>query len=294
MKHKSRKRTRKYSRRQKKYKRNYKGGQQKSKELVLKNNEHEQCGFFATFNKLMTYLVDNPDITKITYNIHSFKVGHAMAYIKEGEELFSKLFEPYNEGKPIDEVIDGSYYQHYNLTTVFAHQFYNENRGKLQPYHDAYMKYIKIKPEIQNMINNKKQILRENYEQVIGIFIRSEALKKEQPSGRMPTREEYDNAINSIDKTKSTKYFFCIDNEDDLNYFKNKYTPNYYTDIRRTKNTTNSEPHKKTFGSLKDLQDSFIEVALLSECNILIHCVSNMVTASLYMNMNQKSICLPN
>jgi len=290
MKHKSRRRkTRKYSKRRKQ-----KGGQQKSKELVLKNNEQEQCGFFATFNKLLTYLVDNKDITKITYDIRSFKEGHAMAYIKEGEELFSKIFEPYNENKPIDEVIDGSYYKHYNLTTVYAHQFYNENRGKLKPYHDAYVKYIKIRPEIQEMINKKKQELRENYEQLIGIFIRSDALKKEQPSGRMPTREEYDTALSKIDKTKSTKYFFCIDNQDDLNYFKNKYLPNYYTDIRRTANTVNSEPHKKTFGSLKDLQDSFIEVALLSECGTLVHCVSNMVTASLYMNMNQKSICLPN
>jgi hypothetical protein len=36
----------------------------------------------------------------------------------------------------------------------------------------------------------------------------------------------------------------------------------------------------------------FIEIVLLSECNIIVHCLSNMATAALYMNMNSKSICV--
>ena len=162
----------------------------------------------------------------------------------------------------------------------------------MQPFHDAYIKYIKIKPELQNKINDKINELKKDSEQTIAIFIRSNTLAREQPSGRMPTREEYDSAIDKIDKSKNPKYFLCIDNEDDLEYFKNKYEPNYYTDIRRSSNKNDGEAHVNTVGGLDQLEKSFIEVVLLSSCDTIIHCVSNMVTASLYMNMNQKSICV--
>jgi hypothetical protein len=263
-------------------------------ELILSNNKEEGCGFFSTFNKLITYCVDYPNITKIKYNITSFAKGHPMSFIKEGEELFSKIFDEYDEKKPVNRTINALKYENERITTVNAVNFYGENRIKLQPFNDAYKKYVKIKQNIQDKINTKLKLLKENVEQTVGIFIRSNALQHEQPNHKMPRREDYDNALKQIDLTKNTRYFFCIDNEDDLNYFKTKYTPNYYTDIRRTDNIHNSEPHKKTMGTLKDLEDSFIEVALLSECDTLLHCVSNMTTASLYMNMNQKSVFVEN
>jgi hypothetical protein len=42
----------------------------------------------------------------------------------------------------------------------------------------------------------------------------------------------------------------------------------------------------------EELEDIFLEVALLSKCDILIHCASNMARISLVMNKNQKSIFL--
>jgi hypothetical protein len=177
-----------------------------------------------------------------------------------------------------------------NITAQNATNYYNENRSKLKPFYDAYKKYIKIKPHIQKKIEEKvKELKKGNPEQNIGIFVRSAALASEQPKGKMPTQENYKKIIDSIDKTKTTKYFICADNINDLEYYKKHFNPHYYTDIRRTDNTLNSEPHKKTFGSLKDLEDSFIEVALLAQCDILVHCVSNMATAALYMNDNQDS-----
>ena len=181
------------------------------------------------------------------------------------------------------------------ITGPHAAQFYGNNRNKLQPYNIALIKYIRLKKNIQDKIDiqiaNMKNM---NVEQIIGIFIRNKALGYEQPKGKMPTNTDYENALNQIDKTKTTGYFLCIDNEEDLEYFKNKYSPNYYTNIRRSKTSNDTEPHRASNGTLNDLEDSFIEVALLSQCNILVHCLSNMVTASLYMNMNQESIFVEN
>lgn len=249
-------------------------------------------GFFSNFNKLITYLVDNPTITKITFDMRSHGPSTAFSYIKENEELFSKLFEDYDEGLETTKSIISSDYKSFRITGNNAYNFYNENRNKLQPFHNAYTKYIKIKPHIQEKINIKVNELKKDSDQIIGIFIRSTALAGEQPSGKMPSREDYINAINSIQKSNNVKYFFCIDNQDDLNYFKELFYPNYYTHIRRTSNTNDGEPHTKTIGTLEDLENSFIEVCIMSHCDILVHCVSNMVTASLYMNMRQKSICV--
>lgn len=262
-----------------------KGG---NKKLIIKSGVW--MGFFSNFNKLLTHLVDNPTITKIDYQMKSFGQGSPFSFIKEGEELFSKLFEPYDENKEISETLEKENYDDTRITGPGAANYYNENRTQLQPFHDAYKKYIKIKPEIQKKIDEKIKALKEgDPEKIIGIFIRSEALAGEQPSGKMPSREDYKRILDSIDKTKKTKYFLCIDNNDDLEYYKEHYKPNYYTNIRRTTNNTNGEPHKNTMGTLEELENSFIEVVLLSQCNILVHCLSNMVTASLYMNMNQES-----
>jgi hypothetical protein len=247
-------------------------------------------GFFSNFNKLLTYLVDHPTITKIDYQMKSFGQGSPFTFIKEGEELFSKLFEPYDENKEITETLEKENYDNTRITGPGAANYYNENRTQLQPFHDAYKKYIKIKPEIQKKIDEKINMLKEGSpEQLFGIFIRSDALANEQPTGKMPTREDYKRVLDSIDKTKKTKYFLCIDNNDDLEYYKEHYKPNYYTNIRRSTNNTNGEPHRNTMGTLEELENSFIEVVLLSQCNILLHCLSNMVTASLYMNINQES-----
>jgi hypothetical protein len=262
-----------------------KGG---NKKLIIKSGVW--MGFFSNFNKLLTYLVDHPTITKIDYQMKSFGQGSPFSFIKEGEELFSKLFEPYDENKEITETLEKENYDNTRITGPGAANYYNENRTQLQPFHDAYKKYIKIKPEIQKKIDEKINMLKEGSpEQIIGIFIRSDALANEQPTGKMPTREDYKRVLDSIDKTKKTKYFLCIDNNDDLEYYKEHYKPNYYTNIRRSTNNTNGEPHRNTMGTLEELENSFIEVVLLSQCNILLHCLSNMVTASLYMNINQES-----
>ena len=262
-------------------------------ELVVKSFG---AGFFANFINLIQFLVDIPNITKITYDVKSPSSG-PIAFIKEGEELYSKIFQPYDEGKPITKTITSIREDFNNIYLgggTGSYKYYGDKRIKLQPVHDAFIKYIKVKENIQKKINEKLLQLKEDSEQIIGIFIRSNALAVEQPNKKMPRREDYDNAISNIDLSKKSKYFFCIDNEDDLNYFKNKYNPHYYTDIRRTSNKTNGEPHTKTMGTLKDLEDTYIEVALLSNCHILLHCLSNMATASLYMNMNQKSIFIQN
>lgn len=277
------KRTRRYKKQ--------KGGNTNVK-LVLKRH---LGGFFSNFNKLINYLTDHPEIVEIDYDVRASGIGQSLPFINKGEEIFNKLFEPYNENKPIDETLIAKDYENYNITFTNAFKNYNENRYKLQPYHDSFIKYIKLKPYLQEKLDKMIKELRSECDQVVGIFVRSNALSTEQPTGEMPTREDYINALNNIDtKSKKTKYFLRIDNDNDLDFYKQQYKPYYNTNISRSKDNTQNSLHisHDQYLTLEDLENTYLEVALLSQCDILVHCVSNMATASLYMNMNQKSICV--
>jgi hypothetical protein len=250
------------------------------------------CGFFSTFNRLIEFLVHYPqNVTEIEFDVRA-SLDRWMPYIGENEELFSKLFIPYKNNTYTNEtyVLD----QFYNHSITHPRLLYNERRVELEPYNLAFKKYIKLQPNLENRLKRLEDELTLGYEQVVGIFVRSEALAGEQPSGKMPTRDDYLHAINSIDKTKKTRFFLRIDNEEDLNFYKTICVPYYLIDMKRSK--TNKGDALHTNGTeyllLKDLEDIYLDIALLSKCDILIHCVSNMSAASLFMNMNQKSICV--
>jgi integrase len=49
--------------------------------------------------------------------------------------------------------------------------------------------------------------------------------------------------LDKIDKTKKTKYFLCIDNEKDLQFYKTKLNPHYYININRSPTNKGDAPH---------------------------------------------------
>jgi len=264
----------------------------KNAKLIM--NAHHS-GFFCNFNRLIHYLTLYPNVTQIDFNIIS-RINNHKPYIADGVEIFSQLFEIYDTKEKIDVVydIDGNDFKKMP-SSKGAYEVYNSNRNKLDPYNKAFKKYIILKPHLQITLDDKIKELHQDCEQVIGIFVRSQALASEQPTDKMPTRDDYLNAINKIDtKSKKTKYFLRIDNEEDLEFYKSKLQPNFYTDMHRAKTNKGDAPHSSDdkFLSLKDLEDTYLDIAILSSCEYLVHCVSNMATASLFMNMSQVSICV--
>lgn len=255
-------------------------------------------GFFFNFNRLMHYLVVYPNTTEIEFNVRA-RINNHLPFIGDNEELFSKLFQNYKEkDKEINEILDIEPldWKGIPFSGGDGSKFYNENRIKFKPYNDAFKKYIQLKPNVQNKLDKYLRKLHGDCDQVIGIFVRSNALKDEQPKRKMPRREDYLNAIKNIDTYgKSTKYFLRIDNDEDLEYYKNILTPNYYLNMERAKNSKGDAPHRnEKFLPLEDLENIYIEIALLSSCDYIVHCSSNMVSSALFMNMNSKSIFVEN
>ena len=264
------------------------------KNMKLICTEHVGAGFFSNFMKIISFLVYYPNTVELQYDMKATTPGNGMPFISEGKELLSLLIQPYSENKNVDYSYKCDKYFDEMLEKIKPENIYNEKRSILQEYNNAYTKYIKLLPQLQTRLDTMKNELREDYEQVIGVFVRSNANAREQPRQRMPTREEYLDAINKIDKTKKTKYFLRIDNDEDLEFYKSKLQPSYNTTIKRSENMLKNSLHvsSEEYMTENDLHDTFLEVALLSTCDILVHCASNMATTSLVMNMNQKSIWL--
>jgi len=263
---------------------------------IVFHNTKYGGGFFSYFCFFLASLVDNPNIVSLDYNIISNPYDPSTYYIKEGEKIFEKIFVPYETNKEIYNVININDFISDSFATKLyfdSDKNYNENRNNLQPFNDVYKKFIIIQPHIQEKINYHIQKLNEgNPEKTIGILVRSAAVWQDIDQNSIPTREKYLNIINKLNENnKNIKYFLCIDNNEDLDYYKEILIPNYYIDINRSNTNKGDAPHRNSvLKSLDEFEKVFIQVAVLSSCNILVHPNSNMATASLIMNMQQESI----
>jgi len=267
----------------------------KNAKLIMNGLE---SGFFFNFNRFIHYLVKYPNIKEIEFKVYA-KIDNQLPFIGDGEELFSKLFEDYKEKNiTINETldIDKNDWKGLPFAGGAASPFYNNNRYKFNEYYNVFKKYITLKPALQKKLDEYLFDMKEDCDQVIGIFVRSEALAKEQPKNKMPRRKDYIDAIEDIDtKNINTKYFLRIDNNEDLNFYKNRFTPNYYLDMKRADTNKGDAPHiEKTFLPLEELEKIYIEIALLSNCDYIVHCSSNMVSSALFMNIDSISIFVEN
>jgi hypothetical protein len=249
------------------------------------------AGLFSNFNRIITILNESSHVKRVKWDIYGQNSG-CMGYDNSGE-LFSSVFEDFDESNelPLIEYISYNWgvYKPVRITGMEAIDYYM-NRDKLLPFNKIFKKYFKLKPHIQSIMENEIKKIRNGSDLLIGLVVRSTPLKDEQPKGRMPTRDEYEYVIDNIPGDKYNRYFLCVDNHEDLNFYKSKLSNSYHTNIRRSDTCNDIEPHKKTRGTWNDFLDSLLEVYYLASCDAIIHCVSNMATASLYMNMNQISI----
>ena len=253
------------------------------------------AGLFSNFNRIITILHESSEVKRVKWDIYGQNSG-CMGYDSSGE-LFSSVFQDFDESNklPLIEYISYNWgaYKPGRITGMEVIDYYM-NRDKLLPFNKIFKKYFKLKPDIQSFMDNEIKKIRGSSDILFGLVVRSTGssspLKDEQPKGRMPTRGEYEDVIDNIPGDKYNRYFLCIDNEEDLNFYKSKLPNSYHTNIRRSKGCNDLEPHKNTRGTWNDFLDSLLEVYYLASCDVIIHCVTNMATTSLYMNMNQISI----
>jgi hypothetical protein len=249
---------------------------------------HHEGGFFSNFNKIITHLTHNEDVSKVTWNLKGQPFG-AFAY--NCEEVFSNLFECYDEGRDIKSKINISEFKQLQYTGKNAHNLYTGNSEWRNKLYNTYNKYIKPTKLLKDSINIIDNSFANKNTIKIGILKRNQLLRCEQNNNIMPDIEKYMSIISSMPGEKTC--ILSVDNMVDLTSFKN--TKNlkvvYSTNIKRTEKDTDMEPHFLP-GTIQDAIYYFIDVYMLSKCDYLIHPISNMATAALYFNPDLKSIYL--
>lgn len=250
---------------------------------------HHEGGFFSNFNKVITHLAHNHDVSKITWNLNGQPFG-AFAY--NCGEVFSKLFQPYDDKQKITNNVSVGEFKYLEYTGKNIHELYlKEDTTWRQQLFDIYNKYITPTPLLQKNIDTVDNILHKTNRKKIGILKRNQLLKCEQVNNIMPTINNYNDEINKISGDKLC--ILSVDNNTDLTQFLNnkdlKFT--FSKNIKRTTTDTDMEPHF-TPGNTQDALYYFMDVYMLSKCDYLIHPISNMATAALYLNPNLKSIYL--
>jgi len=250
-------------------------------------NQHEG-GFFSNFNKVITCLAYSENISKISWNLIGQPFG-AFAY--NCGEVFSNLFELYDEQKLIDSHHVETEFKYLEYTGKDTHQLYISDNTWRSDLNKVYKKYIIPTKLLQKSIDVVDEHFAKNANIKVGILKRNQLLKCEQTNNTMPSMESYINNIHQIPGNKTC--VLSIDNNTDIELFKSirdmKFI--YSTGIRRTTKDTDMEPHFLP-GTIQDALYYFMDVYMLSKCDFLIHPVSNMATAALYMNPNLKSIYL--
>lgn len=256
--------------------------------LILKSHK---CGggFFSQFNLVIQglYLYDGL-INRVIWDMQD-----APAFQYNNGDVYKPLFEEYNDGTISNEIetVNTFFNQNYTAHLVANKYLSNEQRIWRTRFNNVYKKYIKHTQYLKDIFNNIFLPQFEQYKSVpkIGILIRNNNLGVEQPRKISPTVELYLKAIKELNLPDFV--VVCgIDNNQDLNFFKQHFKTilNPYT--TRSETAWHSEPHHSSQMKAIDAAYHYLEGFALSKCDYLIHPVSNVATGALIMNPSLKNI----
>jgi hypothetical protein len=256
-----------------------------------------EAGFFSNFNKVMNHLV----CSLHRYGIRAIEVDWN---IEKGRKFNAFFYGTHKDGNVWEHFFDPlsfpacssiirkktSSYRDFSITGSNAYNLYTSGCGWRQQYHSAFKKYIRIKHHIlQEVEQTYSRYLAGKY--CIGVHIRNEAHKCEQPDGQMPPLERYMAEITHIISShkEEVRIFLATDVEGYVARFKDVFGEKVITQtgIPRLQELSLNPENKVIYQydpNLTFAEDVLKDCLLLAKCDVLIHRVSNIATAVGYIN----------
>ena len=249
------------------------------------------AGFFSIFNKLMNFLQTYSPVYKIVWNVHC-----PWNHYGDGE-IMSQVFEPYENKKYKDYqhiTVSCEKYLDGTLTGQAAHALYTTETCKQhnlsvnwrQELHNLFFSYIQIKQHILQQVSQFKAYLKTLPDHVVvTVLVRHPILACEQPHNKMPSFEQYDNKIASIQQNvgKPLKLIFLTDHQEAYVYFRTKYPTANFPPVDRA-SSLEQEAHTVKVRTSLSIDQALLSVLYLALGQHFIHPTSNMATAVLYIN----------
>jgi hypothetical protein len=236
------------------------------------------AGLFSHINFLVTVLEARGDT--------DFHVDwtEGMVYCEPGAgNLFEQLFEQLSPAKEGAEVI--SHWPHMRYTGTSAPALYagkSEWRWKL----NECWKQLKVLPGIGAEVER----FSEGWEaDMIALHVRNYRIGIECPGGDSPRLVDYAEVLERV----TGRVFLATDNEEAVAFFRRRFGDRIVVrDIPRA-STMEVEYHQTAPQSVHDARNVLIDALLMARCGHLVHSVSNIATAVLYMNpqMRHTFVC---
>lgn len=231
-----------------------------------------RAGLFSNINKVITCL-------RMYDHVHvDWSEGSLYG------DCWSDLFEPTSfPEEPADIITD---YPFYDLTAACAGILYqNESWGWRNTLHPLWEKLGVRKDLIDRALKMTLTVPLE----ATGVIIRNDGHAGEQLSGRSQTLNEYAKAIEAV----GNRHIFTMSGDlESLKWLNERFLVWHPADTKRTKTRSDPDRHLAEPQTPEDAKQVMIELLAIANCRTLIHPISNMATAALYINPNLKSIYL--
>jgi hypothetical protein len=197
-------------------------------------------------------------------------------------KLFAPRTAPRYLSSPCAEV---SSYPFYELTSSCAGAMY-QNIG--WGWRDVYnLRWIQL--DVRGDVADDAKAL--VADATVAVQIRSNAIAGEQLFGRMQTLDEYAAAV---DRTlrQGEKLFVLSSDEESLAWMCSRFPCVFDPNVRRGAQRELPEPHTESEQTWEDARRCLVEVMAAASCRAIIHPISNMATAALYINPYSTSVYL--
>ncbi len=204
-------------------------------------------------------------------------------------DCWDALFE--NQPSTLDEVTADpaveiiTNYPHQLLTYKSAGKLYLSGDAWRDEPHQQWNRLI-VRKEIREAVDTL--VWRYNIDRIPAVLVRADTHAGEQLSDISQPLEDYSRALRKIG---ASRVHVMAGDQETLQWFSSRFDASWLRTTRRSE-TRAQDFHLNNPQTVEDARNCMIEVLASSRARCLVHPVSNMATAALYMNPQLKSIFL--
>jgi len=261
------------------------------------------AGFFSNFNKVLNHLVEGwkiPGTAEIAVDwsrdrirpepyldgATTFNYGRV-----EDGNLWERFFAPISCrcGFHLVEA-EAHHYVDMSITHAKAEALYRSGRAWRDEYHAAYRRHVHPLPTIVERVDALHACLIGS-RHAIGVHVRDASSAIEQPSGRMPTFEQYAAKVAEILRAhEDAVIFVATDVEEALDRFRARFGDRVVCQEGARRSARHSESWRDAMhlslpaGDVKYGEEVLVEALMLARCEHFVHCCSNLATAVYMIN----------
>ena len=244
---------------------------------MIIGSHNPDAGLFSHINLIITHLEFHD-----ARDIHvDWTEGLPYSQPSRGN-LFEHLFVQFSARRPGDEMCRG--WPHYDYTYRNAWKLYKaDDRWRWDL--NSRWRNFQVRPEILEEVES----FRSSWpDQVIGLHVRNLNISSECPGSLCPTLEDYRRSLEGSD----APVFLATDNMEAVEFFREVVGERLISRAIHRARDMSSEYHLAVEQTIEDARNCLVDALLLASCQLLIHSVSNIATAVLYMNPSLRHVPL--